>query len=105
MSRMTKFLRQTCQLQCYKETTEGVADLNEFGELQYLEPVVLKCRHEVSTRDIQTYSGSIVRSNAVYYLDDKEPIRVDYKIDGRVVISVAGYVDALGNVIGYEVYV
>lgn len=105
MSRMTKFLKQKCLLQRYKELEEGVADLNDFGELQYLEPIELKCRHEVAHKDVQASNGSIVRSTSAYYLDETEPVRVDYKIDGKVVLSVSGYVDALGKIIGYEVYV
>lgn len=104
MSRMTKFLKQKCLLEKYIEEN-GQPKLNMFGELQYQDPITLKCRHEMSHRDIQTANGSIVRSTSVYYLDDSEEIKADYKLDGCTVISVISYVNGLGVVEGYEVYV
>lgn len=104
MSRMTKFLRQKCQLEKLIEE-KGQPKLNDFGEFQYEPPVVLNCRHETSHKDVQTANGSIVRSTSVYYVDESHPIKADYRIDGKVVISVMGYVNALGNIEGYEVYV
>lgn len=104
MSRMTKFLKQSCQLEKYV-VDNGQPKLNAFGELQYQLPIQLKCRNEMSHKDVQTANGSIVRSTAVYYLDESVPIMADYRIDGRVVVSVISYVNALGKVEGYEVYV
>lgn len=104
MSRMTKFLKQSCQLEKYL-LENGQPKLNAFGELQYQTPVTLKCRHEMSHKDIQTSNGSIVRSTSVYYLDESVPIMADYKLDGHVVISAISYVNALGKIEGYEVYV
>lgn len=104
MSRMTKFLRQTCSLEKYVEEN-GQPKLNIFGELQYHAPVTLKCRHEQSHKDVQTGNGGIVRSTSVYYLDESTEIKPDYKLNGHVVISVIGYVNGLGAVEGYEVYV
>lgn len=104
MSRITKFLRQTCRLEKLVEEN-GQPKLNTFGEFQYQEPIVLKCRHEISCKDVQTASGSIVRSSSRYFLDESQEIKPDYKIDGKVVISVIGYVNALGNIEGHEVYV
>lgn len=104
MSRMTKFLRQKCQLEKLIEEN-GQPKLNAFGEFQYQPPIVLKCRHEIAYKDVQTANGSIVRSSARYFFDESQEIKPDYKIDGKVVISVVGYVNALGNIEGYEVYV
>lgn len=104
MSRMTKFLRQTCSLERY-DVENGVPKLNAFGELQYQPPIQLKCRHEVSHKDVQTTNGSIVRSTSVYYFDAPAAVKVGYRIDGAVALSVASYVNAQGQTEGYEVYV
>lgn len=104
MSRMTKFLKQKCKLE--KLVVEnGQPKLNDFGEFQYAAPIELKCRHEPSYKDIQTANGSVVRSTSRYFLDESVSIAADYRIDGKVVISVIEYVNGLGRVEGYEVYV
>lgn len=104
MSRMTKFLRQTCQLEHYAEVN-GAPKLNDFGEIQYEAPVAVQCRHEVSHKDVQTTNGSIVRSASRYFVDDSQPVRADDRIDGKVVVSVQSYINGLGQSEGYEVYV
>lgn len=104
MSRMTKFLKQKCLLEKYIEENEQ-PKLNMFGELEYQAPITLKCRHEMSHRDVQTTNGSIVRSTSVYYLDESVKIKADYRIDGHVVVSAISYVNSLGAIEGYEVYV
>lgn len=104
MSVMTKFLKQRCQLERLV-IVDGQPKLNDFGEFQYESPVELKCRHESSHRDVQTSNGSIVRSTSRYFLDESTPIEADYRLDGKVVISVTEYVNGLGRVVGYEVYV
>lgn len=104
MSRMTKFLKQSCQLEKYV-VENGQPKYNAFGELLYQPPIKLKCRNEMSHKDIQTANGNIVKSTSVYYLDESVPVMADYRIDGHVVMSVINYVNALGKVEGYEVYV
>lgn len=104
MSRMTKFLRQRCVLEKYVEEN-GQPKTNMFGELEYQKPISLKCRHEISHRDIQTTNGSIIRSTAVYYLDDSVEIKANYRLDGHVVVSILSYVNGFGAIEGYEVYV
>lgn len=104
MSRMTKFLKQRVWLEKYVEE-DGQPKMNMFGELEYQEPISIKCRHEMSHRDIQTENGSIVRATSVYYLDETVEIKSNYKLDGHVVVSVISYVNGLGAVEGYEVYV
>lgn len=104
MSRMTKFLKQRCKLE--KLTIEnGQPKLNDFGEFQYNAPIELRCRHESSHKDVQTANGSIVRSTSRYFFDESQAIAADDRIDGKVVISVTEYVNGLGNIEGYEVYV
>lgn len=104
MSRMTKFLRQICQLEHYAEVN-GVPKLNDFGEIQYEAPVTVRCRHEMSHKDVQTTNGSVVRSTSRYFVDDSQLIRADDRIDGKVVVSVQSYINGLGQSEGYEVYV
>ena len=105
MSRMTKFLNQTCVVEPYKVDAQGNAVLNMFGELQYAEGVSCRCRHEISFQNVQVANGSVVKSTARYFLDEKQEIKTDYRIDGRAVVSVSSYVNAFGGLEGYEVYV
>ena len=105
MSRMTKFLNQKCTVEPYKVDAKGNAELNMFGEIQYLPGVQCKCRHEIAFQDVQVSNGNIVKSTARYFLDEKQEIRADYRIDGRAVLSVSSYVNAIGAIEGYEVYV
>ena len=104
MSRMTKFLKQRCKLEKLI-VKSGQPELNDFGEFQYEASIELRCRHESSHKDIQTSNGSIVRSTSRYFLDESVPVEADYRIDGKVVISVVEYVNGLGKTEGYEVYV
>ena len=105
MSRMTKFLRQTCEVQPFKSDRRGNAILDDFGELMYLQPVQYKCRCERSHKDIKTTNGSLIRSTSRYYLDNSADIKPDYKIDGNIVLDVSEYINGLGQIEGYEVYV
>lgn len=105
MSRMTKFLNQKCAVSPYQLDEQGEPQVNQFGELEYLPSVMCKCRHEISFQDIQVSNGSVVKSTARYFLDDTQEVKADYLIDGRAVLSVISYVNALGKVEGYEVYV
>lgn len=105
MSRMTKFLRQTCKLQAYERDVDGSAKMNEFGELIYKPSITVKCRHEDTHRDVQTQNGSIIRSMSRYFLDGSNEVVADFRIDGKVVISVESYVNSVGKIEGYEVYV
>lgn len=105
MSRMTKFLQQKCMVEAYVVNDKGNAETNRFGEFIYQEPVECKCRHEVCFKDVQTVNGSVVRSASRYFLDEKVELKADYRIDGRVILTVETYINQLGKVEGYEVYV
>lgn len=104
MSRMTKFLKQTCQVQAYS-VSGGMPVHNAYGELVYEEAVVYNCRREPLVRDILTSNGAVLKTTHRYFLDDSANIGADYKIDGHVVLSVATYINQVGKVEGYEVYV
>lgn len=104
MSRVTKFLRQTCELERYV-LKNGKPELNDFGELQYARPVTTRCRREESHKDVQLANGSIVRVTSVYYFDDSQEIKSGYRINGSVVVQVVSLTSSAGRVEGYEVYV
>lgn len=105
MSRMTKFLKQKCQVEAYQVTEDGNPEQNRFGEIQYQEPVTLKCRREKMVKDVQTANGSLIRSTTRYFLDEKVEVKADYRIDGHVVLTVEEYTNEHGLCEGYEVYV
>lgn len=105
MSRMTKFLKQKCQVEAYLVNENEVPETNRFGELLYAVPVIHKCRHEICFKDIQTSNGSIVRSSSRYFLDESVDLKTDYRIDGHVILSVESYINEIGKLEGYEVYV
>lgn len=105
MSRITKYLRQDCLVQPYKVNAQGNPETNDFGEIQYQDPVKCKCRNEISYKDVQTSNGQIVKSTSRYYLDEKQELKADYLIDGRAILAISTYVDQKGGIEGYEVYV
>lgn len=105
MSRMTKFLQQSCTLEQPKRNRNGSTRLNKFGDIVYEQPVVVKCRREKILKDVLTNTGAIVRSSTRYFTDESRAIQVDDKLDGQVVIQVEEYVNALGITEGFESYV
>lgn len=105
MSRMTKFLKQKCQIEAYLVNENGVPETNRFGELQYYEPTIHKCRHEICFKDVQTSNGSIVKSASRYFLDESVNLKADYRIDGHVILAVESYINEVGKLEGYEAYV
>lgn len=105
MSRITKFLRQSCLVEPYQLDADGEPLHNDFGELQYGDPVKCKCRHEISFRDVQTSNGQLVQSTSRYFLDSSVQIKADYRIDGREILNIAEYINSMGVCEGYEVYV
>lgn len=105
MSQMTKFLKQSCVVEPYQLDDQGHAVLNMFGEIQYQPCVTCRCRHELACQDVLTSNGSIVKSASRYFLDGDIEVKADYKIDGKVVLTVSAYVDSRGSTIGYEVFV
>ena len=102
MSRMTKFLKQTCVFEAALRDSFGKPILDKFGEPSYAAPIKLKCRRERNTKDVLTTTGSIKRSDTVLYTDESHEIQTDDKLDGRVVLVVAEYTNEAGKVEGYE---
>lgn len=105
MSKMTKFLKQTCSWEPASRDKNGNVVLNEYGEIQYEAPTIVKCRRERITKDVATSNGSILRSYSRYFIDDSVPINVDDRLDSHVVLEVEEYTNQFGKTEGYEVYV
>lgn len=105
MSRMTKFLKQTCTFERMKRNDEGTTVLDKFGEPQYEVPKKLKCRRERLVKDVQTNTGAILRSTTRYFLDESQPIETEDRLDGKTILSVEEYINQLGATEGYECYV
>lgn len=105
MGRMTKFLKQHCMFEKAKCDSKGNTLLNDFGDVQYEEPVSVSCRRERVIRDVQTSDGAILRSASRYFLDEQVEIRADDRLDGRVVLEVEEYINQLGETEGWECYV
>lgn len=82
----------------------GEVLLDRYGEPEYGVPVVLKCRREQTTKDVQTANGAVLRSYTVYYLDEAQVIRSGDKIDGRTVLAVTEYTNERGESEGFEAY-
>lgn len=105
MSRMSKFLKQTCTLEKALKDSSGVAKLDKFGEVLYAAPQTIKCRRERIVKDVQTNTGAILRSSTRYFTDDSIVIEADDRLDGKVIVEVAEYINAKGEPEGYEGYV
>lgn len=105
MSRMTKFLKQTCQVEAYEVDENGNPERNRFGEIIYKAPMKCKCRREKIVKDVQTQNGSVVQATNRYFLDETVELQADYRIDGHVLLTVEEYTNEHGKCEGYEVYV
>ena len=72
MSRMTKFLKQTCIFEAVARDESGKPTMNKYGELAYEFPVTLKCRRERATKDVLSANGAVIRSETIYYTDENQ---------------------------------
>lgn len=105
MSRMTKYLKQKCSYEKLKRDENGKVLLDKFGEPQYEAPVVIKCRFETGTQEVQTNTGAVLTSIARYFTDDKQSIQLGDKLGGRSVVKTQEYINQLGVAEGFESYV
>ena len=105
MSRMTKFLKQTCSYEKLKRKADGTVLLDKYGEPQYEAPVVIKCRREVTIQDVQTNTGAILKSSTRYFTDDKHSIQANDRLDGKAVLKTQEYTNQFGVAEGFESYV
>lgn len=105
MSRLTKFLRQTCSVEKLKVNEDGSAVFDKYGNPEYEEAVTTRCRMEPSSELVQDSTGHMVRSTATYYVDNSVTLSVGDRINGKPIIKVDAYVVACGATIGWEAYV
>lgn len=105
MSRMTKFLKQTCSFERVQRDDAGAAVLDMYGEPQYESPIQIRCRREKLVKDVQTSTGAVLRSTTRYFVDESQSIEVDDRFDGKAILSVEEYINQLGTTEGYECYV
>lgn len=105
MSRLTKFLRQECLFEKAQRDAVGKVELNAYGDILYEEAQTVKCRRERFVRDIQTSTGSTLKTSSRYFLDETHPVEADDRIDGKVILSVEEYTNQLGRCEGFECYV
>lgn len=105
MSRMTKYLKQTCMYEQCKRNINGGVLLDKYGEPQYEVPVQIKCRRESIVQDVQTNTGAILKSSTRYFVDDKYSIQSNDKFDGKCILKVAEYTNQFGKAEGFECYV
>lgn len=99
MSRMVKFLKQTCQLERVS-ISGGKPVIDTYGELQYESPITIRCRRERYIRDVETSVGAIMKSSHQYYT--VEQIGLNDKLDGLVVLITEEYVNGHGRQEGYR---
>ena len=104
MSRMTKFLKQTCSFEAARVQNDRVV-LNEYGDIQYEPAITLACRREAYVRDLQTANGAILKTSSRYFLDESVEIKANDRLDGCVILACSEYTNQFGQCEGYEVYV
>ena len=104
LSRMTKFLKQTCSFES-AQREDNLVVLNEYGDIQYNQPITKACRREAYVRDLQTANGAILKTSSRYFLDESTVIRANDRIDGCVILACSEYTNQFGQCEGYEIYV
>ena len=105
MSRMTKYLKQTCTLQQVVRDSVGRAVLDKYGEVSYTSPHTVVCRRERYVKDILTTNGRLIKSSSRYYIDVDYQIRADDLLDGNPVVALEEYTNEQGKCEGFELYV
>lgn len=105
MSRMTKYLKQTCKWSKMLVDEEGEAILDMYGDPSYEEPVTVPCRREKSLKDVLTISGSVQRSATTYYVDERYELNIGDLIDNKPIIDFEEYTNEYGKTEGYMVVV
>lgn len=103
MSRMTKYLKQTCVVQNMVLDDQGEPVVDLYGEPTYSSPKNYLCRRERSFKDVLTVSGVMKKSSITYYLDEMCNIQIGDLIDGRAVVDFQEYTNEHGNTEGYMV--
>lgn len=105
MSRMTKYLKQTCTIQRMVVDENGDAVLDIYGEPTYQSLITVKCRRERSFKDVLTVTGAMKQSATTYYIDEVEPVNLGDLVDGKPVVDFEEYINEYGRPEGYMVVV
>lgn len=102
MSRMTKFLKQTCKFKAVVRDADGNAVLDMYGAPQYTDERTLKCRRENRTENVLSAVGAVIRVSTVYYLDEAVEINQEDMLDGHPVLFISEYTNEHGLREGFE---
>lgn len=106
MSRMTKFLMQTALITFVDRDSNGDPKLDDYGDPIYKKSTIkVKCRRERTTKDVLSTGGAASVSTTKYFLDNSVNVDIGDKIDGKVILTVSDYVNAIGTSEGWEVTV
>lgn len=97
---ISKYLNQKCQLTI---KSPGPEHYDRYGEPRTDTVLTIPCRREDEIVDVQTSTGTIVKSQSVYYLD-RRPQEIDL-IDGRPILKISSWVDFGGGSQGFKVIV
>lgn len=105
MSRMSKFLKQTATIELQMRDAEGNVILDQYGDPTYQAPITIPTRRERSIKDVLTVTGSVMRSETTYYIDETYLVQLGDLIDGKPVVDFEEYVNEHGLTEGYRVVV
>lgn len=82
-------------------THEPLTSIDDRGGFQYGTPTVIKCRKRKRTQEVLTADRQLLKSMWVYYVTD--PVCVDDKLDGQMVLLVEEWITLKGTLLGYKV--
>lgn len=105
MSRMSKYLKQTCKWSKMLVDENGNAILDMYGDPTFAAEVIVPCRRERSLKDVLTLTGSVKRSATTYYIDERYDVSMGDLMDGKPIIDFEEYTNEHGKTEGYMVVV
>lgn len=91
------------QLIARSANNEPIIDL--YGNIQYEDPVIVKCRKRRNFQEILTAGGTAIRSAITYTLDNTYNIEVGDLLDGKPIIDFYEYVNENGIREGFKAVV
>lgn len=105
MARITKYLNQQCRFSTAKRDRDSQVVTDDYGNALYTQSRIVKCRCEVTHKDIWTTNGVVAKISRRYFLDVDTQPQVDDMLDGRRIVEVEAYTGLTGVIEGYECYV
>jgi hypothetical protein len=100
MSRISKYLKQTCSYEQVVKDNSGKPVMNAYGELEYSAAQPTACRRESHITDVETLNGAVVKSSNRYITTTL--IGINDKLDGKVVLTTSDYINSAGVAEGYR---